>query len=399
MAQSRTAVNDKASAGEGSMDSIGHDVTPGNVASPQHNMGGQTARNAMPDDDSAKLKIYKPGPSKTVVNSKASAGEGSMESVPDSVLPFQKNYDGSKPGRPDTSGGMESIGDNVAYDAVKGPGKSVDSDAMPPSNMGGPSGTTRRTVGQSSTYEHAQIDQTAAESLDELSEAQSASDEFKAKAKVIFESALNQKLQMEVTRLEEEFSARFEAEIVDIAEKVESFLNYTSDQWLTENKLVVENGIRNELSESFMQGLRTLFEDHYVTLPDEKYDIFESMVTKLDDMENKLNEQIETNVSMASQMSGFQRKGVLADVSWDLSEAGKEKLAALSESVEFESEESYKQKLNVLKESFTVESQQAATAQSQYLEESAEPVAPTAFDNMTSSMASYTRALGRSIKK
>ncbi len=398
MAQSRTVVNDKASAGEGSMDSIGHDVTPGNVASPQHNMGGQTARNAMPDDDSAKLKIYKPGQSKTVVNSKASAGDGSMESVGDNVLPYPGKYDGSKPGRPDTSGGKESIGDNVAYDAVKGPGKSVDSDAMPPSNMGGPSGTTRRTVGQSSTYEHAEIDSKATESLEELSDAQNASDDFKARAKVIFESALNQKLQMEVTRLEEEFSSRFENEITDIAEKVEGFLNYTSQQWLEENKLVVENGIKNELSESFMQGLRTLFEDHYVTLPDEKYDIFESMVTKLDDMENKLNEQIETNVNLSSQMSGFQRQSVLADVSWDLSQAAKDKLAGLSESVEFESEESYKHKLNVLKESFTAEGT-PQQAQSNYLEESAEPVAPSIYDGMSGSMAAYSRALGRTVQK
>ena len=120
------------------------------------------------------------------------------------------------------------------------------------------------------------------------------------------------KAQLEVSRLEEEFSQRFEQEITDIAEKVEGFLNYTSQQWLEENKLVVENGIRNELSESFMQGLRSLFEDHYVTLPDEKYDIFESMVAKLDDMEDKLNEQIEANVNLSStQMSGFQRQSVL----------------------------------------------------------------------------------------
>ena len=129
--------------------------------------------------------------------------------------------------------------------------------------------------------------------------------------------------------MEEEFSARFEQEISEIAEKVEAFLNYTSGQWLEENKLVVENGIRNELSESFMSGLKGLFENHYVTLPDEKYDIFESMVSKLDDMEDKLNEQIDANVALSAQMSGFQRDAVLADVSWDLSEAAKEKLAGL----------------------------------------------------------------------
>lgn len=394
MAQSKTAINDKAAKGEGSMDSIGTDVAYGAVNS-KHDMGGPTARNEQPDNDSAKLNIYMPGQSKTAVNDKASAGEGSMDKVPDSVLPYPANYDGSKPGRPDTSGGADSLDDSIAYGATKGAGKSYDNDAFPPTDIGGPSSTERRTVGQSKTYEHAEIDAKASESLNELAAAQDASEDFKAKAKIIFESALNQKLQMEVARLEEEFSARFESEIQDIAEKVEGFLNYTSQQWLEENKLVVENGIRNELSESFMQGMKTLFEDHYVTLPDEKYDIFESMVAKLDEMENKLNEQIQANVGLSSQMSGFQKQSVLADVSWDMSQAAKDKLAGLAESVEFESEENYRQKLNVLKESFNSE---ATANKREYLEESAEPLEPTVYDSMSASMAAYSRALSRVAK-
>ena len=163
--------------------------------------------------------------------------------------------------------------------------------------------------------------------------------------------------------------------------------------------MVVENGIRNELSESFMGGLKSLFEDHYVTLPDEKYDIFESMVAKLDDMEDKLNEQIEANVSLAGQMSGFQREGVLADVSWDLSETAKEKLAGLAESVEFESEAAFRQKLNILKESFVAEAAAPeVAAEQQVLEESAEALAPSAEEGMTSSMAAYVRSMGRSLR-
>ena len=394
MAQSKTAINDKAAKGDVSMDSIGTEVAYDAVKG-KHDMGGPTARNEMPDNDSAKLKIYQPGQSRTAANDKAAAGEGSMEKVPDSVLPYPANYDGSKPGRSDTSGGMDSLDDSIAYGATKGAGKSYDNDAFPPTDIGGPSSTERRTVGQSKTYEHAEIDGKATDSLNELAAAQDASEDFKAKAQIIFESALNQKLQMEVTRLEEEFSARFESEIQDIAEKVEGFLNYTSQSWLEENKLVVENGIRNELSESFMQGMKSLFEDHYVTLPDEKYDIFESMVAKLDEMENKLNEQIETNVGLSSQMSSFQRQSVLADVSWDMSQAAKDRLAGLSESVEFESEENYRQKLNVLKESFNSE---ASANKREYLEESAEPLEPTVYDSMSASMAAYSRALSRVAK-
>jgi hypothetical protein len=384
-------VTSKASSAE-SMDSVPTSVVPGGQS--ETKIGGPTARNYQADNDSSKLKVTGTKQSKTAVNSKATAPEGIVNPiVPDSVIPGNAKYDGSMPGRPDTSGGADSLDDSIAY-GTKGPGKSVDSTGMPPTNMGGPSSTERRTVMQKKTYEHLEVDEKAAESLDELADAQSASDDFKSKAKVIFESALNQKLQMEVARLEEEFSARFEQEITEIAEKVEGFLNYTSQQWLEENQLVVENGIRNELSESFMQGLRVLFEDHYVTLPDEKYDIFESMVTKLDDMENKLNEQIETNVALSSQMSGFQRDSILADVSWDLSQAGKDKLAALAESVEFESEENYRHKLAVLKESFAGE---AVSPQATYLEESAEPAEPTVYDGMSHSMAAYARALSRTV--
>ena len=379
MAQTKTAVNDKASKGEGSMDSIGHDVTPGNVASPKHDMGGPTARNYQPDNDSSKLKIYTPGQSKTAVNNKASAGEGSMDSVNGDVLPYDANYNGSKPGRPDASTEKGSIGAEVAYGFTK---------------PGSPSAPVKTQV-DGMAAEHLEVDEKAAENLSELADSKDASDDFKSKAKIIFETALNQKLQIEVQRLEEEFSARFETEVQEIAEKVEGFLNYTSQQWLEENKLVVENGIRNELSESFMQGLRSLFEDHYVTLPDEKYDIFESMVAKLDDMENKLNEQIETNVSLSAQMSGFQRQSVLADVSWDMSQAAKDRLAGLAESVEFESEENYRQKLNVLKESFNSE---APANKREYLEESAEPLEPTVYDSMSASMAAYSRALSRVAK-
>ena len=376
MAQSRTVVNDKAAKGEGSMDSIGHDVTPGNVASPKHDMGGPTNQNERPDDNSTKLKIYTPGQSKTAVNDKAKSGEGSMESVPDSVLPYPGGYNGSKPGR--SGPGPESLDQSIAYGAT---------------TKGSPSAAVK-TVSDGMAEQHVEIDDEAKENLDELSDAQNASDDFKMKAKVIFESALNEKLKMEVTRLEEEFSARFESEITDIAEKVEGFLNYTSQQWLEENQLVVENGVRNELSESFMQGLRSLFEDHYVTLPDEKYDIFESMVNKLDDMENKLNEQIETNVSLSSQMSGFHRGAVLADVSWDLSQTGKDRLAGLAESVEFESEENYRHKLAVLKESIANE---GVRPQATYLEESAEPAQTTVYDGMSNSMAAYANALSRTV--
>jgi len=355
MEQSKTAANDKAHSGDQARPTVNTSVVPGQSIEQD---GGPTPQDYKPDNDSAKLDPHAPGQSKTAVNSKASAGDSTRPSVSPSVVPGGGGADGTHSGRKPSEG--------------KAP-----------------------TVGKEASYEHVEIDRTASTHLEELADSQGASDEFKMKAKVIFEGALNQKLQLEVTRLEEEFSTRFEEEITDIAEKVEAFLNYTAGQWLEENKLVVENGIRNELSESFMSGLRSLFEDHYVTLPDEKYDIFESMVDKLDEMEEKLNEQIEANVALNSQMGSFKRESVLADVSWDLSETAKEKLAGLAESVEFESEENYRQKLSILKESFV---EGASDASPEMLEESAEAPELTAEEGVSDSMAAYMRALSRSLK-
>jgi len=362
MAQSRTAVNAKAASAE-SGDSISPSLVPGQS---KNDLGGATPENERSTDNSTKLDPYKGAP-----GSVSSSPEGKIGSE---VIPGNAKHDGTK-GR-----------------SNEGPDTSIGPDVVP-GKQAKPSSKTQF----AKAYEHAEVDSTAGEALDELASDHDASDDFKARAKVIFESALNQKLQLEVERLEEEFSQRFENEITEIAEKVEGFLNYTSGQWLEENKLVVENGIRNELSESFMQGLRGLFEDHYVTLPDEKYDIFESMVAKLDDMEDKLNEQIEANVSLTSQMSGYSRQSVLADVSWDLPETGKDKLAGLAESVEFESEDSFRQKLEILKESF-VGGEEAPAQQSEYLEESADVLQPTMEEGMTASMAAYSRALSRTIK-
>ena len=366
--QSRTQVNDKASGAEGMQKLNPSAVVPGQSVS---EIGGPTVYDYAYPGNTAQIDNEGTSQVHDQVNDKAGASADTGGGTGGKTL---------KGGQTPLPGGSSSASYNGS-----GEGRGKGNEPMPKLNKGAGYGT------------HVVADNKANDTLDELADAGGASDDFKAKAKVIFESALNQKLQIEVARLEEEFSTRFESEITDIAEKVESFLNYTSQQWLEENKLVVENGIKNELSESFMAGLKNLFEDHYVTLPDEKYDIFESMVAKLDDMEDKLNEQIESNVALNSAMSGYSRHATLADVSWDLSEAGKEKLAELAESVEFESEDSFRNKLNILKESFV--SEEAPVASGEYLNEEVEaPVAPTAEEGMTSSMARYARALSMTVK-
>ena len=362
--QSRSQVNAKASGAEPMQKPNPSSWVPDQSI---EDIGGPTQFDYEPTGDSAKIENKGTSQSNTEVNSKGKDAGDVGGGTGGATL---------KGGATTLPGGSSS----ASYDGTNS-GRSNKGEGKLPASV---------------AYE--QIDSTAGESLDDLGDGAGASDEFKMKAKVIFESALNQKLQLEVQRLEEEFASRFEEEITDIAEKVEAFLNYTSAQWLEENKLVVENGIRNELSESFVQGLRSLFEDHYVTLPDEKYDIFESMVAKLDDMEDKLNEQIESNVALSQQMSGFQRQAVVSDVSWDLSEAAKDKLAGLAESVEFESEENYRQKLAILKESFVEEGAPAVADSGEMLSESAEALAPTAEEGYDTSMAAYAAALSRTLK-
>ena len=382
--QSRTQVNDRSSGAEPMQKLNPSAVVPGQSIT---DIGGPTVTDYKYDNDSAHIENTGTSQSKTIVNDKAGKSADTGGGTGGKTL---------KGGQTTLPGG----GSSASYDGSVGEGRGKGNEPMPKINKGIGYGTKEEKsapTGSQDYAEHVEADEKAKSTLDELADAQGASDDFKTRAKVIFESALNQKLQIEVARLEEEFSKRFEEEIVDIAEKVESFLNYTSQQWLEENKLVVENGIKNELSESFMQGLKGLFEDHYVTLPDEKYDIFESMVAKLDDMENKLNEQIEHNVALNSAMSGYSRQATLAEVSWDLSEAGKERLAELAESVEFESEDSFRNKLNILKESFVTE--EASPSGDMITEDTEAPVAPTAEEGYTDSMARYAQALSRSVKK
>ena len=133
---------------------------------------------------------------------------------------------------------------------------------------------------------------------------------------------------------------------------MDSYLEYVANEWINENALAVETGIRGELSESFMSGLKTLFEEHYVEIPDDKYDVLEAMTSKLDEMETKLNEQIESNVELTKRLSVSVSDNILDEVSEGLALSQKDKLSELSKGVEFESEEQYREKLSTLKESY-----------------------------------------------
>ena len=182
------------------------------------------------------------------------------------------------------------------------------------------------------------------------------SEEFKERAKTVFETALRSKIQeaadMIAARYEKALEENVAAIHQELTERVDSYLEYVAGEWITENALQVERGLKSELSESFMTGLKGLFEDHYVQIPEEKYNVLESMVDKLDDMESKLNEQIERNVQLTQRLSESVSDSIFHEVARGLSETQKGKLAGLSESVELISENDYRGKLEVLKESY-----------------------------------------------
>ena len=224
---------------------------------------------------------------------------------------------------------------------------------------------------------------------------QELSEEFREKAKTIFEAALKSK----VTELREAMEAHYEAKLVEevegmkdeLIERVDSYLEYVADEWLQENALQVERGLRTEMTESFLEGMRSLFEEHYVHIPDDKYDVVENMVDKLDEMESKLNEQIEKNIAITKSLSEATGGNILSDVSEGLSTTQKEKLASLAEGVEFESEESYKEKLTTLKESYFKAAPKRS--ESEVLNEEA------ATPDVSGNMAAYMQALSHAAKQ
>ena len=182
------------------------------------------------------------------------------------------------------------------------------------------------------------------------------SEEFKEKTKTIFEAAVKSKLAEETKKIEEAFEARLSEQVetvkTELAEKMDKFLDYVAEEWKKENEIELHNGIKLEMMQSFMDGMKQLFEENYVQLPEEKYDVMQEMTDKLDEMEAKLNEQIETNMSLNGTIKTFVKESIVAEVSKGLADTQAEKFASLAEGVEFESEESFKSKLETIKESY-----------------------------------------------
>ena len=263
---------------------------------------------------------------------------------------------------------------------------------------------TEETVEESQQETEEVIAETPAETVEEydmeddvnaLLGGEELSEEFKEKAKTIFEAAINSKVSEIKAKLDEEKSAAIEEAVAthkaELTERTDSYLEYVAQEWMTENQLAVEHGLKTEMTESFLSGMKSLFDDHYVSIPDEKYDVVSTMVEKLDDMETKLNEQIQKNVDLNKRLSESASDVILGEVSEGLAATQKEKLATLSEGVEFESEELYKEKLTTLRESYFSENKVAPQSSADTLSEGVESPAAS----VSGAMSSYMDVLGK----
>ena len=192
--------------------------------------------------------------------------------------------------------------------------------------------------------------------VEALVDGEELSEEFKTKAATIFESAIKSKVRSELEKIQEENDKQMEelaeTSMTSMVEKVDDYLNYVVEQWMSENELAIERGLKGEIAEDFISGLKGLFEDHYIDVPDEKYDILEANLTKIEELEDKLNKQMEENVQLRKAKGELVKESLIADVADGMTDTETEKFQSLVDDVEFSDEDSYKEKLQTIKESY-----------------------------------------------
>jgi hypothetical protein len=234
------------------------------------------------------------------------------------------------------------------------------------------------------------------EDVSALTEGEELSEEFKDKAATIFEAAVKSKLRSEVERIEEAKVQEIAEEINrvrdELTEKVDAYMNYVVEEWMKENEIAIERGLKGEIAEDFISGLKSLFEEHYIDVPDEKYDILGTQSEKIDELEAKLNEQIEKTASIKKQNDQLVRESVFAEVASDLADTEVEKFKSLAEDVDFTDEDSFRGKLDTLKESYFPK----ATTIAESVD--SETDGSEAFDT-TGAMAAYMAAISKNVKR
>ena len=340
---------------------------------PYEDLGGPTPTNSKPDDDSNKLKIPELASVKDVVNSKAKPAEP-MPVMSSNELEGEEISEDEAPATDEVVAEEETTTDEVVAEEET---------------------TEEEVVAEEEDYK---VD--VEQDVQALFEGEELSEEFQSKARTIFEAAIKEK----VSEIKENLQTAYEQALVEevasvrdeLTERVDAYLEYVADEWIQENQLQVESGLKTEMTESFLEGMKSLFEEHYVSVPEDKYDVLESMVDKLDEMESKLNEQIERNVALNQRLAESTSDVILADVAEGLALSQKEKLASLASNVEFESETDYREKLVKLRESYFPTNTSAPSAHSETISEGTQVDSPR---QVSSAMEAYMQTLGRVAKK
>ena len=226
------------------------------------------------------------------------------------------------------------------------------------------------------------------------------SEEFKEKAATIFETAVKTRIQEQTKILEAQYEEKLSTEKETVkeamVEKVDSYLNYVVEEWMKENELAVERGIRTEIAEDFITGLKGLFKEHYIEVPEEKYNVLDDLTNQVKDLESKLNEQIEKNVNLSKVVSESEKATLIADVSADLAETEKEKFAKMAENVEFDSAPKFKEKLETVKESYFPKTKIEEAASKDEVDSVAANIPVDA--GTSDAMAAYTAAISKDLK-
>ena len=334
---------------------------------PVEDLGGPTPENSRPDDGSNALKT--PGATlkqvKDVVNSKAVAAMEETEVEEETIS-------------------EEEVEEVTAETEVAEESETVEDGEVV------------------AEEEEVEVKYDMEEDVQALLAGEELSEEFQEKARTIFETAISAK----AAEIKEELTAAYETALVEevteirdtLTERLDSYLEYVADEWIAENALQIEQGLKTEMTESFLVGMRGLFEEHYVSIPEEKYDVVSTMVEKLDEMENKLNEQIERNIALNNRLAESVADVILADVSEGLAISQKDKLASLAENVEFDSEDTYREKLVALKESYFPTNASAQRDESETISEDTD-VQETLSESVSPRMEAYLQTLGRVAKK
>jgi len=349
--------------------------TPGQTAS-WEDLGGPTPDNYKVDDDSAKLKE----PSAT------------LKQVKDVVNKGAKPAEAMPAGMKEESEAEEEVVETV---------DSAEEEIVAEEEVAEGEVVAEEEVVEET--EEVEAEYSIEEDVEALLAGEELSEEFQEKARTIFETAIKTK----VAEVKEQIEVQYESALIEevqvikaeLTERLDAYLEYVADEWIAENTLAIENGLKAEMTESFLAGMKSLFEDHYVSIPEDKYDVIENMVDKLDEMETKLNEQIQKNVALNKRLAESTSDVIFAEVAEGLALSQKDKLASLAENVEFDSEANYREKLVKLRESYFPTNAGTQRSKTETVSEEVKTEEQQIQESYSPMMSAYLQTLGRAAKK